>query len=267
MKPTVSENNTVSNVLNLKFALLVVVSNVANNLSSAFKPAFVNSLNNEVFPAFVYPTRAISLLLPFFLAYRFKFFWLCCLFNFFLSCLIRLPINLLSVSSWVSPGPLKPIPPFCLSRWLHPLTNRVDRKLSWASSTCSFPISLWARAAKISKINPVLSRTREHNNFSRFLSCEGESSQSKTTNLIFSDSTILLSSSAFPFERKWLADTKFCFEKIWCSTISPEDLASPINSEELNCSRLHWFDLTKSIETIIALGSSGAKVFSKFWNL
>ena len=53
MNPTVSEKSTVSIVFNLKFARLVVVSNVANNLSSASKPPSVNKLNNEVFPAFV----------------------------------------------------------------------------------------------------------------------------------------------------------------------------------------------------------------------
>ena len=53
INPTVSENRTVSSVLNLKSALLVVVSKVANNLSSACRPPFVSMLNSEVLPAFV----------------------------------------------------------------------------------------------------------------------------------------------------------------------------------------------------------------------
>ena len=35
----------------------------------------------------------------------------------------------------VSPGPRRPIPPFCRSRWLQPRTSRVDRCSSCASST------------------------------------------------------------------------------------------------------------------------------------
>ena len=41
--------------------------------------------------------------------------------------------------SWVSPGPRRPMLPFCCSRWVQPRTSWVDRCLSWASSTCNLP--------------------------------------------------------------------------------------------------------------------------------
>ncbi len=74
--------------------------------------------------------------------------------------MIRLRNKRRSVSSWVSPGPRKPIPPFCLSRWVQPRTRRVAIWRSCASSTCNFPSWVRARWAKISKIRPVRSITR-----------------------------------------------------------------------------------------------------------
>ena len=52
------------------------------------------------------------------------------------------------------------MPPFCRSRWVQPRTSRVDRCLSWASSTCSLPSKLRARCAKISRMRPARSSTR-----------------------------------------------------------------------------------------------------------
>ena len=60
-----------------------------------------------------------------------------------------------SVSSWVSPGPRKPMPPFCRSRWVQPRTKRVAKCESCASSTCSLPSKLRARCAKISRYQAV----------------------------------------------------------------------------------------------------------------
>ena len=77
--------------------------------------AFDKQLNNVDFPAFVYPTSATvfaDLILDF------LFTALCT--SIFLSLafmvLILIPSNRRSVSSCFSPGPLSPIPTFCLSK-------------------------------------------------------------------------------------------------------------------------------------------------------
>ncbi len=78
-----------------------------------------------------------------------------------------------SVSSWVSPGPRRPIPPFCRSRWVQPRTRRVLMCCSWASSTCSLPSWVRARWAKMSRIRPVRSSTRHSSSRSRLRSWLG----------------------------------------------------------------------------------------------
>ena len=96
-------------------------------------------------------------------------------------CTMRLRNKRRSVSSWVSPGPRKPIPPFCLSRWVQPRTRRVARWRSCASSTCNLPSWVRARWAKISKIRPVRSITRHSHKRSRLRSCAGLRAWSKRT--------------------------------------------------------------------------------------
>jgi len=86
---------------------------------------------------------------------------------------MRLAIRRRSVSNWVSPGPRKPMPPFCRSRWVQPLTSRLARCESCASSTCSLPSKLRARCAKISKNQAVRSNTRRPVSFSRLRSWLG----------------------------------------------------------------------------------------------
>ena len=76
------------------------------------------------------------------------------------ACWMRLPIRRRSVSSWVSPGPRRPMPPFWRSRWVQPRTRRVDRCRSCASSTSSLPSALRARCAKMSRMRPARSSTR-----------------------------------------------------------------------------------------------------------
>ena len=66
MKPTVSENKIGPN--SGSTFLLVTESSVANNLSAAYWLLLVSLLNNVVLPALVYPTKATSLFLLFFLA-------------------------------------------------------------------------------------------------------------------------------------------------------------------------------------------------------
>ncbi len=64
---------------------------------------------------------------------------------------IRLRNKRRSVSSWVSPGPRKPIPPFVVQGGS---SHAPDASPGWrncASSTCNFPSCVRARWAKISK--------------------------------------------------------------------------------------------------------------------
>ena len=58
-----------------------------------------------------------------------------------------------SVSSFVSPGPLVPIPPPKRDKYFPWPTRRGNKYSSWANSTCSFPYFDRARKAKMSKIS------------------------------------------------------------------------------------------------------------------
>ncbi len=97
------------------------------------------------------------------------------------SILTRVPISRRSVSSCVSPGPRKPMPPVCRSRWVQPRTSRVDRCCSCASSTCSLPSALCARCAKMSRIRLTRSTTRHCSARSRLRCCAPDSAWSKMT--------------------------------------------------------------------------------------
>ena len=69
-----------------------------------------------------------------------------------------------SVSIWLSPGPLVPMPPSMRpaprrSRWVQRPRMRAMLYSSWASSTCSLPSAEWAWSAKMSRITAVRSIT------------------------------------------------------------------------------------------------------------
>lgn len=117
----------------------------------------------------------------------------------FLSRLIRFPISRLSVSNWVSPGPLLPIPPAILERCVHMLVSLGRRYFSCANSTWSLASAVWARIAKMSRISAVLSKTLTSSIFSRFRFCAGDSSSSAMIASQSLVSSMALSSSTFPF--------------------------------------------------------------------
>jgi len=93
-----------------------------------------------------------------------------------LSSFTRLPSRRRSVSSWVSPGPRRPIPPRWRSRWVQPRTSRVARCSSCASSTWSLPSWERARWAKMSRMRLLRSTTRAASARSRLRLCPPESS-------------------------------------------------------------------------------------------
>ena len=114
IKPTVSVRRN-GNVLITTF--LTVVSSVANNLSSAKTLLLDNIFIIVDFPTLVYPTNATLTNDPLFPLWTFICLSIVDIF-LFNSEILSLTI-LLSVSISVSPGPLIPIPPLCLSRWVH----------------------------------------------------------------------------------------------------------------------------------------------------
>ena len=109
-----------------------------------------------------------------------------------------------SVSSCVSPGPRRPIPPFWRSRWVQPRTRRVDMWRSCASSTCSLPTCERARCAKMSRISPVRSITRQPSARSRLRSCEGLSAWLKMTSAASCALTAASISASLPVPTKCL---------------------------------------------------------------
>jgi len=79
-----------------------------------------------------------------------------------------------SVSSCDSPGPLVPMPPPSLSRWLHCPAKRGKRYWCCANSTWSFPSRVRARLAKMSNISATRSMTFTCRLLPGFLCCTGE---------------------------------------------------------------------------------------------
>ena len=64
-----------------------------------------------------------------------------------------------SVSSWRSPGPRVPMPPWVRDRWVHSRVRRGSWYSSWASSTWRRPSWVWAWSAKMSRISRLRSMT------------------------------------------------------------------------------------------------------------
>ena len=108
-------------------------------------------------------------------------------------CTMRLRNKRRSVSSWVSPGPRKPIPPFCLSK-VGPATHPARSQMAQLRqrSTCNLPSWVRARWAKISKIRPVRSITRHSHKRSELRSCAGLRAWSKRT----TEAPVVLTASA-----------------------------------------------------------------------
>lgn len=146
-----------------------------------------------------------------------------------------------SVSSWVSPGPRKPIPPFCLSRWVQPRTRRVARWRSCASSTCNLPSWVRARWAKISKIRPVRSMTRHSHKRSRLRSCAGLRAWSKRTTEAPVALTASAISTALPSPTKYFGCGALRLPVITCNASTPAEETRDSNSTRI----FHIFVLRK----------------------
>ena len=103
-----------------------------------------------------------------------------------------------SVSSWVSPGPRRPMPPRMRERWVHMRVSLGSRYSSCASSTCSFASWLRARVEKMSRMTSGRSMTRTLSSRSRLAPWTGLSSSSKMTSVAPASATAAATSSTFP---------------------------------------------------------------------
>ena len=114
----------------------------------------------------------------------------------------------LSISSFVSPGPLAPnepddaAPPCRESSFPRP-TSLGEVYFSCASSTWSRPSLVLAWSAKMSRMSMLLSITETSDEISSSIDfiCDGESSPSNTTSSAPRDSQSCDSSVIFPFPR------------------------------------------------------------------
>src|SRR5690606_18154842 len=136
-----------------------------------------------------------------------------------------------SVSSWVSPGPRRPMePPRWRSRWVQPRTRRVAMCRSWASSTCSLPSALRARWEKISRIRPVRSTTRRCSAFSRLRSCTGVSGWLTRTRSAPVASAAAFTSSSLPLPIRVAGFGRSMRALSNAATLAPADRARSANS-------------------------------------
>ena len=150
---------------------------MAKSLSSTNILLSVSKFIKVLFPAFVYPTKA-TVGYPIFFVSAYESRRILTAFNSFSISNILCRICRLSVSSFVSPGPLVSMPPPSLDR-VRPIPVSLGRRyLSWASSTCSLPSFELALLANISRIRDVLSMTLIPIISSRFLICAADNSSS-----------------------------------------------------------------------------------------
>ena len=117
-----------------------------------------------------------------------------------------------SVSSWVSPGPREPMPPWVRERWVHSRVRRGSWYSSWASSTWSRPSWLRACWAKMSRISPLRSITLTPSRLSSAFCWAGDSSSSATSSVKPVSRFAGTSSSALPLPTYQLGSTwrRFC---------------------------------------------------------
>ena len=136
-----------------------------------------------------------------------------------------------SVSSWVSPGPRRPMaPPRWRSRWVQPRTSRVAMWRSCANSTCSLPSWLRARWAKMSRIRPVRSTTRRSSAFSRLRSWTGVSAWLTSTRSAPVASQAAFTSSNLPVPIRIDGLGLSMRAGRTAATRAPADRASSVNS-------------------------------------
>ena len=144
----------------------------------------------------------------------------------------------MSYSSLVSPGPRRPMPPFCCISAVPWPPRRGSKYFNCASSTCSFPSCVRARWAKISKINRVRSITLAGITFSKFFCWAGVISSSKITVWAFSSRTVWAISSIFPPPMR--AAALNAFTRTWkvCATSPPAVCARRTSSSKELVSRV-----------------------------
>ncbi len=197
MNPTVSVSVTIRP--SGSTSRRVVESSVANSWSSVSTSASVRALRSVDLPAFVYPTIAMRTTGERSLDLRLRSRLRATTSSSRLSSAMRVRASRRSVSSWVSPGPLVPMPPPRRSRCLHRPLNLGRRYSICASSTWSLPSRVCACMAKMSRMSAVRSTTLTSPMIrSRLACCEGVRSSSNTTRVASRSRAMRATSSALP---------------------------------------------------------------------
>ena len=125
---------------------------------------------------------------------------------------IRVRMIRRSVSSWLSPGPREPMPPWVRERCVHSRVRRGSWYSSWASSTWSRPSWVWAWSAKMSRISRLRSMTLTLRSSSSARCWAGDSSSSATSRSKPVSRLAATRSSALPLPTYQLGSTwrRFC---------------------------------------------------------
>ena len=144
---------------------------------------------------------------------------------------IRVRMIRRSVSSWLSPGPREPMPPWVRDRWVHSRVSRGSWYSSWASSTWSRPSWVWAWSAKMSRISRLRSMTLTLSSSSSERCWAGDSSSSATSTLNPVSRLAASRSSALPLPTYQFGSTwrRFCHSAPTMS--APAVVASEASSD------------------------------------
>src|SRR5690242_2558604 len=126
--------------------------------------------------------------------------------------LMRSRMTRRSVSSWLSPGPRDPMPPWVRERCVQSRVRRGSWYSSCASSTCSRPSCVRACWAKMPRISRLRSMTLTLTSSSSVRCCVGESSSSATRRSTPVSDLADTSSSALPLPTYQCGSTwrRFC---------------------------------------------------------
>ncbi len=159
--------------------------------------------------------------------------------------------RLLSISSFISPGPRPPIPPISLDMTLPFPVNRGNRYFSCASSTCTFPSLLWARRAKMSRISWERSITFNSVSSPIAFTWEGFSSWSKMSRVAPLLRALMTSSFNFPSPSRYLGFMCFGLCKTLSRTRTSLERASSASSSRESSSLCRGF-----VETLTSIARS-----------
>ena len=171
---------------------------------------------------------------------------------------IRVRMIRRSVSSWLSPGPREPMPPWVRDRWVHSLVSRGSWYSSCASSTWRRPSWVWAWSAKMSRISRLRSMTLTLSRPSSARCWAGDSSSSATSRSNPVSRLAATSSSALPLPTYQFGSTwrRFCHS---APTTSAPAVVARLASSVSESSAVQPSSLPVSTATRKAFSTGGAR--------